>query len=86
MLRMKTVSLDMFFDTDRVKRAAGAAARRNLSKGGAFVRVAVPSSIRKRKGISAPGQPPNSHTGLLAGVWAAQAVFIRTGVGRKTAN
>ena len=65
MFRMKTISLDMFFDTDRVKRAAGAAARRNLSKAGAFVRTAARSSIRKRKRISAPGQPPSSHTGLL---------------------
>ena len=62
---MKTVSLDMFFDTDRVKRAAGAAARRNLSRAGAFVRTAARSSIRKRKAVSAPGQPPSSHTGLL---------------------
>jgi len=34
MLRMKTVSLDMFFDTDRVVRAADAATRKNLSKAG----------------------------------------------------
>ncbi len=60
MFRMKTVSLDMFFDTDRVKRAAGVAARRNLSKVGAFVRTGARSSIRKRKGISTPGQPPSS--------------------------
>jgi len=65
MFRMKTVSLDMFFDTDRVKRAADAAARKNLSKAGAFIRTAAKSSIRKRKAISAPGQPPSSHTGLL---------------------
>jgi len=62
---MKTVSVNMFFDTDRVKRAAGAAARRNLSKAGAFVRTAARSSIRKRKAISASGPPPSSHTGLL---------------------
>ncbi len=64
MLRMKTVSLDMFFDSDRVKRAAGAAARRNLSKAGAFVRTAARSSIRKRKAISAPGQPSNVQSGI----------------------
>ena len=34
MLRIKTVSLDMFFDTDRVVRAADAATRKNLSKAG----------------------------------------------------
>ncbi len=65
MLRLKTINLDMFFDTDRVKRAAGVAARKNLSKAGAFVRTAARSSIRKRKAISAPGQPPSSHAGLL---------------------
>ena len=65
MLRMKTVSLDMFFDTDRVKRAADTATRKVLSKAGAFVRTAARSSIRTRKAISSPGQPPSSHTGLL---------------------
>ena len=45
--------------------AADAANRRNLSKAGAFVRTTARSSIRKRKEISAPGQPPSSHTGLL---------------------
>ena len=65
MFRMKTVSLDMFFDTDRVKRAADTATRKVLSKAGAFVRTAARSSIRKRKAVSAPGQPPSSHTGLL---------------------
>ncbi len=79
MLRMKTVSLDMFFDTDRVKRAGGAAARRNLSKAGAFVRTAARSSIRKRKAISAPGQPPSSHTGLLR-----KFIFFGYDAARKT--
>jgi len=65
MLRIKTVSLDMFFDTERVKRAADTATRTVLSKAGAFIRTAAKSSIRKRKAISAPGQPPSSHTGLL---------------------
>jgi len=65
MFPMKTVSPAMFFDTGRVNRPAGKAARRNLSKAGAFVRTAARSSIRKRKAISAPGQPPSSHTGLL---------------------
>ena len=65
MLRMKTVSLDMFFDTDRVKRAADTATRKNLSKAGAFVRTTARNSIRKRKKISEPGQPPSSHRGLL---------------------
>ena len=65
MLRIKTVSLDMFFDTERVKKVADTATRKVLSKAGAFIRTAAKSSIRKRKAISAPGQPPSSHTGLL---------------------
>jgi hypothetical protein len=55
----------MFFDTERVKRAADTATRKVLSKAGAFIRTAAKSSIRKRKAISAPGQPPSSHAGLL---------------------
>jgi len=65
MLRMKTVSLDMFFDRKKVIRAADAANRKNLSKAGAFIRTTARSSIRRRKGASAPGSPPSSHTGLL---------------------
>jgi hypothetical protein len=79
MFRMKTVSLDMFFDTDRVKRAADSAARKNLSKAGAYVRTAAKSSIRQRKAISAPGRPPSSHTGLLR-----KLIFFGYDSGRKT--
>jgi hypothetical protein len=62
---MKSVSLDMFFDTDRVKRAADTATRKNLSKAGAFIRTTAKHSIRQRKKPSPPGQPPSSHSGLL---------------------
>ena len=79
MLRIKTVSLDMFFDTDRVKRAADTATRKVLSKAGAFIRTAAKSSIRKRKAISAPGQPPSSHTGLLK-----KFIFFGYDANRKT--
>jgi len=65
MLRMKTVSVDMFFDRKKVIRAADAAERRNLSKAGAFIRTTAKQSIRRRKGASPPGSPPSSHTGLL---------------------
>ena len=79
---MKTATVDMFFDTDRVKRAVDTATRKNLSKAGAFVRTAARSSIRKRKKVSAPGKPPSSHTGLLkkfiffAYEPARQSVFV----------
>lgn len=55
----------MFFDRRAVIRRADAAARSVLSKFGAFVRQRARTSIRHRRGISSPGQPPFSHTGLL---------------------
>lgn len=63
-LNLKTTK-ETFFDTKRVRDAVGAAARRVLSKFGAYVMTAARSSIRKRKRRSAPGEPPSSHTGLL---------------------
>lgn len=54
-----------FFDRQTVQRAVDKAARKNLSKFGAFVRRSAQTSIRSRKRISEPGQPPSSHTGLL---------------------
>jgi len=79
MLRMKTVNLDMFFDTDRVKRSADTAARKVLSKAGAFVRTTAKHSIRSRKGASPPGSPPSSHTGLLR-----RFIFFGYDASRKT--
>jgi hypothetical protein len=54
-----------FFDTRAVTSAVDRATRRVLSKFGAFVRTRSRSSIRSRRRISEPGQPPSSHTGLL---------------------
>ena len=65
MFRMKTVNVNMFFDRKKVRRAVDRAARRVLSKAGAFVRTAARGSIRRRKRISRPGEPPSSHMGLL---------------------
>jgi len=55
----------MFFDRKTVMRSVDRATRRVLSKFGSYVRTSAKSSIRKRKRVSAPGQPPSSHTGLL---------------------
>jgi hypothetical protein len=55
----------LFFDSKKVMAATTKAERRVLSRFGAYVRRSARSSIRKRKGTSAPGQPPSSHTGLL---------------------
>ena len=54
-----------FFDSARVVKATSRAERKVLSRFGAFVRRGARSSIRKRKAVSEPGQPPSSHTGLL---------------------
>lgn len=61
MFRMK---LD-FFDTEKVRRMVDAGTRRALSKAGAFIRTRARSSIRRRKDVSRPGQPPSSHEGSL---------------------
>ena len=55
----------VFFNSEIVKRAMDSARRRALSKFGAYVRTRAKSSIRKRKRISHPGDPPSSHTGRL---------------------
>ena len=54
-----------FFDRDKVRRAIDNAAKRAMSKFGAFVRQRARTSIRKRKGVSPPGRPPFSHVGTL---------------------
>lgn len=55
----------MFFDRVKVASAVDRATRKVLSKFGAFVRQTAKGSIRKRKCISRPGQPPSSHVGTL---------------------
>lgn len=55
----------MFFDRKAVTSRVNNAARKVLSKFGAFVRTAARHSIRKRKRTSSPGEPPSSHAGLL---------------------
>jgi len=59
------VTKQMFFDRDKVRKRTDAGMRRVLSRFGAYVRTTAKHSIRKRKRISDPGEPPSSHTGLL---------------------
>lgn len=61
---IKTVKAG-FFDSVKVRSMVGTAARRVLSKFGAFVRQRARSSIRSRKKPSLPGMPPSSHEGSL---------------------
>jgi len=62
---IRFVAKQMFFDRKAVTGAVDKAARKVLSRFGAFVRRGAKSSIRKRKRVSSPGEPPSSHTGLL---------------------
>jgi len=55
----------LFFDRATVRDKVDAAKRRVLSRAGAFIRQTAKTSIRRRKGVSLPGSPPHSHTGLL---------------------
>ena len=54
-----------FFDKAPVLRAVDKARREVLSKAGAFIRRRARTSIRVRKSVSAPGEPPHSHEGTL---------------------
>ncbi len=55
----------MFFDRRAVIDALGSANVKALGRGGAFIRRRAKSSIRKRKRVSRPGEPPSSHVGTL---------------------
>lgn len=54
-----------FFDRDVIVRSMNREQRRFLAQFGAFTRTTARRSMRRRKGVSSPGSPPNSHTGLL---------------------
>jgi hypothetical protein len=54
-----------FFDKPRVVKLIDDTTRRAFSRFGAFVRDDARKSIRTRKKASQPGNPPNSHTGIL---------------------
>jgi hypothetical protein len=63
-MRLKAAK-GLFFDRSRVINATDRTTRKNLSRFGAYVRQRARSSIRTRKRISEPGQPPTNRTGLL---------------------
>lgn len=73
------VTKSMFFDRKAVTSRVDAAARKVLSKFGAFVRTSAKHSIRKRKAVSEPGSPPSSHVGLLR-----KLIFFGYDAGRKS--
>lgn len=63
MSRLVQIDFNSFFDRKAVTDAVDRAERSKLSKAGAFVRRTMKSSIRKRRGVSDPGNPPSSHSG-----------------------
>jgi hypothetical protein len=65
MLKTRAQLKKLFFDSPRVVGAVDDATRRVLSRFGAYVRRTAQCSIRTRKGASAPGEPPHSHSGHL---------------------
>lgn len=54
-----------FFDAAAVSGAVSAAKRKQFPKAGAFVRQRARTSIRRKKGVSQPGQPPHAHSGQI---------------------
>src|SRR5690554_6222616 len=57
------IDFRLFFDRDAVIRQTEKAKRKNLAQAGGFTRLVARRSIRKRKRVSTPGQPPSSHQG-----------------------
>lgn len=54
-----------FFDAPKILASVDMVAVQVLSRFGAFVRRTAKTSIRQSKRVSAPGELPRSHTGLL---------------------
>jgi hypothetical protein len=80
MLTMKPAQAkNFFFDRPAVQNAMDAATRKVLAQFGAFVRTRARSSMRRRKKISEPGQPPSAHDGKLK-----QLIFFAFDPGAKS--
>ena len=52
-------------EAKKITDAMDRATQKVLEKFGAFVRQRAMHSVRKRKAVSKPGQPPSSHLGLI---------------------
>ena len=52
-------------DTGKIERSARQAEARTLKRFGFLTRRVARKSVKKRKAVSAEGQPPSSHTGAL---------------------
>lgn len=62
---MLDITYKMFFDAPNVIKKIKDGTKSVMSKAGAFIRQRAKTSIRPRKGIAKPGQPPSSHDGTL---------------------
>lgn len=65
MARSFHATKNWFFDRAAVIARVEKATIRAMSKFGAFVRKRARSSIRRRRKISEPGQPPSAHSGEI---------------------
>ena len=54
-----------FFDREGVRKALKTSSSKWLRKWGAITRRIMKNSIKSKHGVSSPGTPPNSHTGIL---------------------
>lgn len=55
----------MFFDRQQVLTEAQARHKKTCARFGAFVRTVARRSMRRTKKVSAPGDPPSAHVGLI---------------------
>lgn len=62
---LPNVKVSQFFDRLAVTQRLDKSKLKYLRRAGGAVRKTARRSIRKRKGISPPGQPPHSHEGSL---------------------
>lgn len=71
----------LFFDREAVQKAVDAATVRTLNRLGAMVRLTARRSMRRKKGPSAPGQPPHAHGGpkkagkKFTGAWLKELIL-----------
>lgn len=54
-----------FFDRAAVKEALGQAVAAGMAKGGRYIQKTARNSMKKKRGASPPGKPPNVHVGTL---------------------
>lgn len=80
----------LFFDRAKVVKALDRVNRRYLARGGRYVQKVARSSMKRRKGPSDPGEPPNVHEGslrkLLYFVYDPPGSMLIGPVGRRGSN